>query len=84
MHEFIHSNDATMTKGTPTLRTLARRVLAEGAGNELRRLDYVKALEQEVQDWHECASYDALMSGPKFKGWNRSALDRCRQRYIEK
>jgi len=47
-------------------------------------LDYVKALEQEVQDWRECAMYDALMSGPKFKGWNRSALDRCRQRYIEK
>ena len=47
-------------------------------------LDYVKALAQEVQDWRECAMYDALMSGPKFKGWNRSALDRCRQRYIEK
>jgi len=44
----------------------------------------IHALEQEVQDWRECALYDPLMSGPKFKGWNRSALDRCRQIYIEK
>jgi hypothetical protein len=26
----------------------------------------------------ECALYDATMEGPRFKGWNRSALDRLR------
>jgi hypothetical protein len=31
--------------------------------------------------WRECALYDALMSGPVFKGWDRSALDRCRRQY---
>jgi len=37
----------------------------------------------EAEDWRECAKYDALMDGPRFKGWNRSALDRCRKKYIE-
>jgi len=37
-----------------------------------------KRLEAEVTGWRECALYDACMDGPKFKGWNRSALDRMR------
>ena len=28
--------------------------------------------------WMECALYDPLMEGPKFKGWNLSALNRLR------
>lgn len=43
----------------------------------------IKRLRTEVADWHECAEYDAMASGPFFKSWNRSALDRCRKRYIE-
>ena len=43
------------------------------------------ALLEEVAAWRECARYDPLMSGPPgaFKGWDRSALDRCRKTYIE-
>jgi len=39
----------------------------------------------ERNEWRECAYYDPLMSGKgAFLGWDRSALDRCRRRYIEK
>jgi hypothetical protein len=34
----------------------------------------------EIEQWRECALYDATMKGPVFKGWDRSALDRCRRR----
>ena len=37
----------------------------------------------EVEAWRQCALYDATMAGPIFKGWDRSAMDRCRRRYIE-
>jgi len=40
-------------------------------------------LRKEVSEWRDCARYDPLMSGPAFKGWDRSALDRCRRKYIE-
>lgn len=40
--------------------------------------DRVRELEAALQEWRECALYDATMEGPVFKGWNRSALDRCR------
>lgn len=42
-----------------------------------------EAAEAEVLAWRECARYDALMSGPKFMVWDRSALDRCRRKYME-
>lgn len=38
---------------------------------------------EEAAAWRECALYDATMEGPAFKGWDRSALDRCRRRFIE-
>jgi hypothetical protein len=44
----------------------------------------LKRLRAEVEDWRQCARYDAMMDGPRFKGWDRSALDRCRKEYIEK
>jgi len=43
----------------------------------------LERLQAEVQDWRECARYDPLMSGPAFKGWDRSHMDRCRNKYIE-
>jgi hypothetical protein len=33
----------------------------------------------ELLAWRECAEYDVTMDGRVFKGWNRSALDRCRR-----
>jgi len=42
------------------------------------------AICAEAVAWRECARYDPDMSGKKrFKGWDRSALDRCRKRFIE-
>jgi len=37
----------------------------------------------EVREWRSCAKYDATMEGPKFKNWDRNALDRCRKKFIE-
>ena len=45
--------------------------------------DEIERLLAECEAWRECALYDPKMEGPKFKGWDRSALDRCRTRYIE-
>jgi hypothetical protein len=36
-------------------------------------------LKLELQMYREAALYDACMSGPVFKGWNRSTLDRARK-----
>lgn len=49
----------------------------------LRLLDHIAALETEISDWRACAMYDPMMEGPRFKGWNRSALDNCRKDYVE-
>jgi hypothetical protein len=38
----------------------------------------IEKLEAALRAWRECALYDATIEGPVFKGWNRSALDRCR------
>lgn len=43
----------------------------------------IERLLAECEAWRECAQYDPKMEGPAFKGWNRSALDRCRKQYIE-
>lgn len=40
-------------------------------------------LTTEVEAWRECARYTPMMEGPAFMGWDRSALDRCRKRFIE-
>lgn len=42
-----------------------------------------RRLLDEINEWRECAQYDATMEGPVFKGWNRSHLDRCRKQFIE-
>lgn len=36
-------------------------------------------LLEELDAYRHAAQYDALMSGPRFNGWNRSALDRARR-----
>ena len=36
------------------------------------------ALRAELDAYVDAAQYDAMMDGPKFKGWNRSQLDRAR------
>ena len=38
-------------------------------------------LEAEVAEWRECMQFDALMSGPVFKGWDRSQMERCRKKH---
>jgi hypothetical protein len=45
--------------------------------------DEIERLTAECEAWRECAQYDPKMEGPMFKGWDRSALDRCRTQYIE-
>lgn len=37
----------------------------------------------EIEHWRECAKYDATMEGPVFKGWDQSALNRCRRAYTD-
>jgi len=39
-----------------------------------------EALTTALREWEECALYDPLMLGPRFKAWDRSALDRCRRK----
>lgn len=38
-----------------------------------------EAQAAEIEQWRACALYDATMEGPVFKGWDRSALERCRR-----
>jgi uncharacterized small protein (DUF1192 family) len=71
-------------------------LLAQKAEIEWLRTDYsilktdyaalraeIERLKAESEAWRECAVYDPMMEGPRFKTWNRSALDRCRKRFIE-
>ena len=46
--------------------------------------DEIERLRREIEAWRVCAKYDVQMEGPAFKGWDRSAMDRCRKQYIEK
>lgn len=39
----------------------------------------IEALKAEIEEWRACARYDAMMEGPAFKGWDMSALERCRR-----
>jgi hypothetical protein len=45
--------------------------------------DLIQAQAAEIEQWRECALYDATMEGPVFKGWDRSALERCRRAALE-
>ncbi len=40
--------------------------------------DDIETMRALLIEFDECALYDATMEGPRFKGWNRSALDRLR------
>ena len=43
----------------------------------------IARLLAEVEEWHACARYDPTMEGPRFKGWDRSQMDRCRRQFME-
>lgn len=43
----------------------------------------IEALKAEIEEWRACAQYDAMMEGPAFKGWDRSALERCRRAALQ-
>ncbi len=66
------------------LRTFWREVTESDGGEsgQCRMMreaaDEIERLQITLGEWEECAQYDATMEGPLFKGWNRSALDRCR------
>jgi hypothetical protein len=64
-----------------TIKDAVEEALVAAGG--ILNAEYV-ALLQEVTAWRVCARYDPQMEGPAFKGWDRSALDRCRRTYIEK
>ena len=58
-------------------------IMSENADDENAQLKAeLERLRAEVTAWRECARYDPNMSGRAlFKGWDRSALDRCRKKY---
>jgi hypothetical protein len=58
--------------GVPLLNAMAADALA-ARDTEIARL------RAALEAYHEAAQYDALMSGPVFKCWNLSALDRARR-----
>lgn len=41
--------------------------------------DRMERAEAELNEWEQCARYDAMMEGPRFKGWDRSQMERCRK-----
>lgn len=42
----------------------------------------IKELQEEVDAWRDCVMIDAMMSGPRFKGFDRSAGQRAFDKYI--
>ena len=38
-------------------------------------------LRNDLRDWAECSSIKVTMEGPRFMGWNSSALNRCLAKY---
>lgn len=65
--------------GTDTSERLLMGEAADAVRYLLERVSPAsEALMAEVAAWRECALYDPTMEGPRFKGWDRSALDRCR------
>ena len=52
--------------------------LLEGAAEIERLTARITRLEAALRMFAEAALYDALMEGPRFKGWNRSQLERAR------
>ncbi len=81
---------AAFHKGQLSMRQRAQRE-AENATNGYRASVLVGALEcdphnssynddvgDELLAYRAAAEYDATMEGPRFKGWNRSQLERAR------
>lgn len=65
--------------GTDTSERLLMGEAADAIRYLLERVSPVsEALITEVTEWRGCALYDPTMEGPRFKGWDRSALERCR------
>ena len=50
------------------------------ASERAELLAALREKETVIAEFLECAQYDALMEGPAFKSWNRSALDRLRKK----
>lgn len=67
------TGDGAWLKANETV-TAALRRQAEAAIHACAR---AVGLE-ELETYRSAAMYDAMMNGPRFKGWNRSALDRAR------
>ena len=65
---------------TPDTIAMYRVRCARGRPN-ISATDLIELLDclVELTAYRESALYDALMNGPAFKGWNRSALDRARR-----
>ena len=42
----------------------------------------IKELQEEVDAWRDCVMIDAMMSGPRFKGFNRSTGQRVFDKYF--
>jgi hypothetical protein len=38
-------------------------------------------IAQARDEFLDCCEYDAMMEGPRFKGFNRSSLERLRKKY---
>ena len=53
------------------------------AHKEVERLTAALAeamrVPEELEAYRDASQYDAMMEGPRFKGWNRSQLDRARR-----
>jgi len=48
-------------------------------------LSSLAAMREALEEWEECARYDPMMDGTsRFKGWDKSALDRCRHKMEER
>jgi hypothetical protein len=58
-------------------KALAQCVIAQASAEKAE--ESIAALTDELNAWRDAAEYDATMEGPKFKGWNRSQLDRARK-----
>jgi hypothetical protein len=49
----------------------------------IKAADRIESQAAEIEEWRSCARYDAMMEGPAFKGWDRSALERCRRAALQ-
>ena len=62
----------------PVASRKGRAAEAKEARTYRRALEAENArLREALTAFVECALFDAMMEGPRFKGWNRSALHRA-------